>query len=191
MSGSDPVVYAYAAGAPAPALYVRTGSPETIARVRSIAAALEPNVVVSARPYESYMRDALDMAAVSGDIAWAVGGLGLVLAAVGAFGVFAYSVEHRRREIGIRLALGARTQQIASLVFRSAGTALLVGLAGGFVLSVFATPFLRTLLFGLSALDALAWLQVAAIVGAAVTLATWIPFRRAAGVDPATMLRED
>jgi hypothetical protein len=174
-----------------PTLLLTSTSPSTIARIQTIAATLEPRAIVSSRPLAAYLRDSLSPAIWGSRVAWAIGGLGLALATVGVFGVFAFAVEERRREIGIRMALGAQPWQVVAGVWRTSEGALLGGLAAGFVLSTAGTPLLRHFLYGLSPFDPIAYLQVAAILAATVVLATWIPARRATAVDPAVTLRCD
>jgi putative ABC transport system permease protein len=189
MSEIEPVVY------PTPpwtgaTLLIRS-APGVAARVRAIATRLEPHVTATERPMTDYVRDSLGTAGLASRAAWATGALGLLLAMVGAFATFAYAVEERRHEIGIRVALGARPSQIISLVVLTTSRALLSGLAAGFILSVAAVPVLRHFLYGLSPLDPIAYAETAAILIAAAGLATWIPAHRAAGVDPAGTLRRD
>jgi len=119
------------------------------------------------------------------------GVLAALLAAVGLHGVVAYGVERRRREIGIRLALGASRRTIASAIVRESGWLVAVGLGVGLVLSLALAGTARTLLFGLEPNDAAT--VTAAVIGlAAVALgASLIPARRAARVDPMTTLKDD
>jgi ABC-type lipoprotein release transport system permease subunit len=123
-------------------------------------------------------------------VAWTLGLLGLALAAVGVFGVFAYSVEERRREIGVRLALGARESQIVRTLVATSGRAMGVGLGLGLLLSFACGPVLRSYLFGLRPLDPMAYAGVIALLGVTATLATLVPARRACRVDPAVTLRD-
>ena len=108
-------------------------------------------------------------------VTWAIGLLGLALATVGVFGVFAYAVEERRREIGVRLALGARARDIFRALFDINRWSLGAGLVTGVLLSVAAGFVLRGYLFGLSPLDPVAYLWVSALMAFATVLAT--PFR--------------
>jgi ABC-type antimicrobial peptide transport system permease subunit len=133
----------------------------------------------------------LTRAVLASRTAWAIGALGLVLAMAGALGVFAQVVEERRREIGIRMALGARPRQIAGVVFRTASQALLWGLAAGFVLSALSVPVLRRFLYGLNPFDPVAYAGVALTLSLAAAIATWIPARRAIAVDAVATLRSE
>jgi len=125
---------------------------------------------------------------------WAVGafaGVAALLAALGLYGVLAHSVTQQRREIGIRMALGAGSGDVLSHVMRSAFAMLALGLAVGLAGAFILTRVLKTLLFQVSALDPLA-LAVACVLMAAVgILASWIPASRATHVDPMTVLRDE
>ena len=107
------------------------------------------------------------------------------------FGVFAYAVEERRREIGVRLALGARAGDIFRALFGVNRWPLGAGLAVGLLLSMAAGFGLRGSLFGLSPLDPVAYLGVSALMAMATVLATAIPGRRALRVDPAVTLKNE
>jgi ABC-type antimicrobial peptide transport system permease subunit len=117
----------------------------------------------------------LEHSRVAALFAWALSMLALVLASVGAFGVFAYAVEERRREIGVRLALGAAGAQIVRMLLSTSGRAMLVGLGLGLVLSLIGSPLLRSFLYGLSPLDPIAYGFVVAILAATAGLATYRP----------------
>jgi predicted permease len=174
-----------------PTLLVRDLSPAVVDRVRALATGLEPRAVVTSRPLRDNARESLAASVAGSRMAWAIGGLALLLAAMGAFGVFAYAVEERRREIGIRIALGARMSQVVRFVVgRTQGT-VVAGLVVGLGLAAAAAPLLGRFLYGLSPFDARTYLQVAALLAASAALATWLPARRAARVDPVTTLRCD
>ena len=120
-----------------------------------------------------------------------IGLLGLLLASVGVLGVFAYSVEERRREIGLRLALGATRTHIVALLVSTSGRGVMLGLGAGLVLSVAGGAALRGYLYGLSPLDLLAYTGVLALLGLTAAAATFVPARRACRVDLAVTLREE
>jgi ABC-type antimicrobial peptide transport system permease subunit len=130
-------------------------------------------------------------ARVGAGLAAAVGVLALALATLGVWGVFAYVVQERRREIGIRMAIGARGRQIAALVLRSTGRATLSGLALGALGALGAGYTLRGYLYGVSPLDPMALGAVLALLGIAALAATLVPVRRAVRIDPAVALRTE
>jgi predicted permease len=172
-------------------VFLTRGGPAAVEKIRTAALSLNAAVTVRAWPLADDLRDDLESSRQGAMIAWAIGLLGLTLATVGVFGVFAYSVEERRREIGVRLALGAGRMQIVALLLSASGRALTVGLCAGILLSLAAGPILRSYLFGLSAVDPLAYGLVLSILAAAAGVATLIPARRACLVDPARTLREE
>ena len=112
-----------------------------------------------------------------------------MLASVGVYGVVSYSVSQRTREIGIRVALGARCRDVARLVFREglilAGAGIAIGLGGAFAW----TRLLRSLLFEVTPTDPATLLSVACLLLAVAAVATFLPARRAARIDPLIALR--
>jgi len=126
--------------------------------------------------------------------AWLVGGfafLALVLSVVGLYGVIAYSVAQRAKEIGVRMALGAQRSSIYALVMQQAGWMTAVGLAAGLVCSIGASMLIRNLLFGVKSWDAVNIACVIVLLAFASAVATFVPARRAASVNPAEALRAE
>ena len=124
--------------------------------------------------------------------AWLVGGfatLALVLGVVGLYGVIAYSVTQRTREIGVRMALGARRGSVYQLILKEAGQLIVIGLVLGLAGSVAAAMLMRGLLFGVQSWDLPTLTGVAVVLAVSALLASYIPARRAARVDPIVALR--
>jgi macrolide transport system ATP-binding/permease protein len=124
--------------------------------------------------------------------AWVAGSfalLALTLAALGIYGVMAYSVSQRTREIGIRMALGATSRDVLSLVIKQGMQLALIGLGVGLAGSLAVTRLMSSVLYGVSATDAVTFALVSALLGVVVFAACYIPARRAARVDPMVALR--
>lgn len=172
-------------------LLTRDGSMAMLDQLRAIATAIEPSATVVMRPVTDQARDSMQMAVMGSWLAWSIGGLGLLLATVGAMGVFGYAVEERRREIGIRLALGAGASQVISLVLRTSQTSALIGVSAGLVLAMALAPLLKRYLYGLSPFDPVSHAQIAVILLAAAAIASWAPARRATRINPVDTLRVD
>jgi ABC-type antimicrobial peptide transport system permease subunit len=117
--------------------------------------------------------------------------IAMALGAVGLFGMCAYMVSLRRREIAIRLALGATPSDVRQLVGRQGAGVAMAGVVCGVAGALAATRVLAGLLFGVSPIDPLTLAGAAAAMFAVAAVATWLPARRAAGVDPAEALRAE
>ena len=126
--------------------------------------------------------------------AWLVGGfagLALLLSVIGLYGVIAYSVSQRTREIGIRMALGAEHGSVYQLILQEAGWLALLGIVIGLAGSMSAATLIRGLLFGVHSWDVPTLAAVAAVLGVSALLASYIPARRAASVNPIDALRAE
>jgi macrolide transport system ATP-binding/permease protein len=124
--------------------------------------------------------------------AWLVGGfasMALLLAVVGLYGVIAYSVNQRTREIGVRMALGAQRGSVCQLIMKEAGWVAGVGIAVGLLGSIGAATLIRGLLFGIRSWDAATLIAVSGVLAISALLASYVPARRAAKVDPMVALR--
>jgi len=120
-----------------------------------------------------------------------LGALALVLAAVGMYGVLAYHVTARTREIGIRVALGAGPREVVQLVIAQGLRVTIAGIAIGLLISALASRLLTTLLQGVSPTDAVTWSSAVGVWIAVALVACWLPARRATRVEPLVALREE
>jgi len=121
----------------------------------------------------------------------AYGLLALVVAAIGLYGVTAYAVARRTREIGVRMALGADRSRVVADVLRGALAQTAIGLIVGLPLAVLAAGTLASLLFGVTSRDPLVFAQAALVLVLSAAVAALVPARRAASIDPARALRSD
>jgi macrolide transport system ATP-binding/permease protein len=126
--------------------------------------------------------------------AWLIGGfaaVAMLLGVVGLYGVVAYSVSQRTREIGVRIAIGAQRSSIYRLVLNESGFLILLGLGSGLILAVGAASFLKAVLFGVRAWDPATLASVVAVLAIAALAASLVPAHRAASVDPVEALRSE
>src|SRR5215208_4568871 len=175
-------------------LHVRTaGDPTALApQIRAAVAGLDATLpLYDVRTMNDHLGIALLPARLGGAFLGAFGLLGLVLAAVGIYGVMAYSVAQRTREIGIRVALGAARAQVMGMVLRQGLRLAALGTALGLAGALGAARLVRGLLYGASATDPLTFVGVPTLLLAVAFLAVFIPARRAAGVDPMRALRSE
>ena len=163
-----------------------------VASIRALAAQFEPhaaldNVYAMEKLVASSLARPRFYAVLLGLFASVAAGL----AAVGIYGVLAYSVSQRTREIGIRMALGAPRRQVLALVLGQSAMLILVGILAGIGGAIFLTRYLTTMLFGLTPLDPPTFAGVAIAFAALATLASYVPARRATNVDPLVALRNE
>lgn len=119
------------------------------------------------------------------------GVLGMILAAVGIYSVMAYSVSQRTHEIGIRVALGAATGTVVGAVMRKGMTMVAVGVVVGAGIALGASRLMENMIYGVSAIDPITFLGVPGMLCGVALLATYLPARRAASIDPMRALRAE
>jgi putative ABC transport system permease protein len=154
--------------------------------------ALEPNIVfIENQTMEAQVATTLFPIRASALLVSTVGLIAMLLAAIGLYGVIAYSVARRTREIGIRMALGAQPSTVLSLVMRQGLLVAVAGLVTGCALAAVAAMLVSRALYGVGAGDPVSWIAAAAIVLGVSALANLIPAWRAARVDPSIALRTE
>jgi len=169
------------------------GSPDALgaalrAVVHDLDPALPPPVVSTLREENAIVLLPQRVAAI---VTGALGVAGLLLASVGLYGVIAYSVGRRAREIGVRVALGARRADVLGMVLRDGLRLAGLGVAIGLALGAAATRLLASLLFDVSTLDVTTFGATAGLLVTVALVASWIPARRAAAADPRVVLRAE
>ena len=170
-----------------------TGDPEAVApALRSAAAGFDQNLPVSGvRTMSKHLGIALMPARLAGAALGVFGLLGLVLASIGMYGVMAYTVSQRRREIGIRMAIGAAAGDVVGMIMKQGLGLVIIGAAIGIAGALGASRLLRGVLYGSSVVDPVTFVGVPLLLTAVAALASWLPARRASGVDPLEALRRE
>ena len=174
-------------------LSVRSAGTPPLALARSVAdalTALDPRVALSYHSLTAQVDATLIRERLLANVSVFFGGLALLLAGLGLYGVTSYAVNSRRTEIGIRLALGANPALVVRFVLRRVGWLVLIGVAIGVGLSAWAARFVATLIYGLEPRDPMTLAAAAGLLTLVGTLAGWLPARRAARTDPTIVLRE-
>ena len=172
---------------------LRTAVPPAAATAacREAVAALSKDAVIEFRIFDSQVNESLQREKTLALLSGFFGGLALLLAGVGIYGVMAYRVNQRRHEIGIRMALGAEPARVLAAVLWEAGVLVLGGLVAGAAALLYLTRFLEKLLYGLKPNDPATLLGAAGVLCAAAVAAAYLPARRAAAIDPMRVLREE
>jgi predicted permease len=161
-------------------------------RLRAAVASVDPTVPVKAvRPVVDLVSDSVARARFTMLLLATFAAVALVLGAVGVYGVVAYAVARRTREIGVRMALGARASDVLAMVLREGGMLTAAGVALGVAGALAASRVLAGFLFGVTPTDAAVFVSVPVVLGIVALGACVIPARRAARVDPVTALRSD
>ena len=159
-------------------------------RVRKALASVDPNLVLyGVDPYEQVVNGQFQQEKMIATLTSLFGALGLILASVGLYGVLAYMVEQRTSEIGLRMALGADRGQVTKMVLRGAFLQIGTGLAIGIPAAIGAGRLMTTQLFGVKPWDPIMLALAVLVLSLAAVLASAIPARRAAGVEPMVALR--
>lgn len=176
------------------ALVVRSESAPrpVVDAVRAAVAKIDPDLPLSGiLSMEDVLSVSVAQPRLTADVTVAFSALALLLAAIGIYGVMAYSVTQRKQEIAIRMALGAHPASILSLVARQGLKLVLLGVAIGIVGALAFTQVLSSILFQMSARDPLTLVSVTLVLMAVAVAACYVPARRAMSVDPVTALRGD
>jgi predicted permease len=170
-------------------LLVRSGDfAATAAAVRAVIAELDRGLAVGVAPLEASLEATRSLARVVSALATSLGAVALVLAAVGIYGVVAYSVGRRVREIGVRIALGAATRDVVALVLKQQMRPVAIGAVIGLATALAVSRILSSVLFGVSPTDGVALLAAVLVVVGVALAAGILPARRASRVDPNVVL---
>ena len=163
-----------------------------VAAFRQALKEVDPLVpVASVEPLEQLVGTALSLPRLYALLIGIFAGAALLLAVLGVYGVMAYAVAQRQREIGVRLALGAAPSGIRRLVLGQGARLAMIGTGVGLLVALGVGKLLKSLLFGVSAVDAPTFLAVPIVLGGMTVLACWLPARRAMRVDPLVAMRDE
>ena len=194
---SDPQVY-FMHGAPAPgtlamlALRLKPGAAMSEQELKAMFRRIDPGVLVTVRPMESYIGRALETRQLTTRSAYGFAGIALLLAAINVYGLAALTVVQRRREIGIRMALGAAARDAVRMVVRRGAAWIAAGAIAGLAAATFiAAPAIRSQLYQTRTGEPLLIAAATVIVFTIALIALWLPARRAASIDPAIALRAE
>jgi predicted permease len=170
----------------------RAGDASRIADLRAAVITFDPNLpVIHAQTLEAATSIALLPQRLAAWVAGSVGSIGLFLAALGVYGVAAFSVAQRTRELAVRMALGATREQVLRLVLRQSSRLAVVGITIGLALAAGVSQLLSSLLINTATIDPLAFGMATLILCAVLLSAAWTPARRASGMDPMRALRAE
>ena len=175
------------------ALLVRTqDGHSTVPEVRQILRSMNPNLpITEAMPLSSITAIGLVPQRIAAAVAGSLGIMGLLLAAIGIYGVTAYAVSRRTREIGIRVALGADAASVMRLILRQGLVLAGIGVAMGVAIAAAGSRLLESLLFGVRGLDPVTFGATCVLFAAVTLVASYVPARRALSVDPTIALRSE
>jgi predicted permease len=178
---------------PSAAVYVRTKGDVgiTLAAVRRGLQSLNRNVWLQARSVDQAIHESLWAPRLSAWLLAMFGALGLLLAGIGIYGVMAYSINQRRREIGVRMALGATPGDVQRMVLTEGARMVAGGIVAGMAIALPAAQAARKLLFLTSPRDAVTFIAVPAFLALVGVAACWLPAMRATRVEPSRALREE
>ena len=176
-----------------PTLFVRTDRPVATAdAVTSVIRRMDPNLVIrNVRTFEEAVAESLAQERLTALVSGAFAVSGLLLASLGLYALLAFMVSERTREIGLRIALGAHRGQLTWSVVADGLRLVAIGAVAGIVVSLVVLPSLGTLLFGVQPHDGVTYTMVLSLLVVVAALASFLPARRAARVEPLTALRQE
>jgi putative ABC transport system permease protein len=173
-------------------LVVKTDGRRVLAEVRSLVRTMNPNLpVTEALPLSDVTALGTIPQRIAAAIAGTLGVVGLLLAAMGIYGVTSYAVSRRTREIGIRMALGAESGDVLRLLLKQGAILAGTGVALGLGIAAAGSQLVQSLLYGINALDPITFLVAGTLFVSVALIATYLPARRALAVDPVTALRAE
>jgi len=187
LTSVDPTIYQTLSGRNIPQVLVRDGM--GAASVLALVAKLDDRLKPRVHPLSDNLSPVTRRSRVAAIVASVLGSLSLLLACVGMAGVFAYVVQQRTHEIGIRMALGAGGMDVVRVVVRSSLLAIGAGAGAGALGAFLSAAWLRSYLLGLSPIDPLAYASVLIVLASAGIAAAFVPARRAARIAPIDALR--
>lgn len=178
---------------PTSVLYIRTsGDPEAVAlAVRRAMQPLDRNLLLQSESVAFTIRESLWAQRLSAGLLTVFGGLALLLATIGIYGVVSYSVSQRGREIGVRMALGATAADVQMMILGEGVRLVAIGVLLGMTIALAISRVIQSMLFVIGARDAMTFILVPSILTLVAILACWVPARRATRIDPSTALRDE
>jgi ABC-type antimicrobial peptide transport system permease subunit len=195
VEGRETIYVPYAFSSFLPVTYVvRTASdPESLLpRIREVAAAMDPNVPIAGlATLDSYVSNAMAQTRFLLALISSFAVLALILASIGLYGVISYSARQRTREIGVRVAFGARDRDVLRLILGQGMVVTAFGILLGLGASVVLTRVVRSFLVGVSATDPITFAGVPVLLLCVAALASYLPAKRASATHPAVALRDE
>ena len=169
------------------------GNPESeLERIKAAIAGVDPNVpITEAIPMMAQVRGLFTNVRVARSVLFSAGGLALLLSGVGLYGMLAFVVGRRTREIGIRMAIGAQPREVMALFLKQGLLLAALGCGAGLVLAIATTRLLSAFLYGVAVRDTASFGVGAMVLLIVAVAATYLPSRRAAQVDPMVALRHE
>ena len=172
-------------------IVARATSPPIAGAIRQVVQSINPDLPVRLQTLEEAAAFALLPQRIAAAVSGGLGVVGVLLAAIGVYGVTAYTVARRTREIGIRMALGATRAAVAGMMMRVGGALVVYGSIAGLAIAGALSAALRTVFFGFPALDSVVVIGAVMLFALIGLLATYVPVSRVTAVDPSTVLRVD